>query len=66
MKLKCPECGAEVLRRVHADHKVIVVVFKCFFSATFDEGLSDEDMQSKLDEFKRSGKMAEWVRKPML
>ena len=59
-QLKCPECGEPVLSHVIDDQKNIeVVVFKCLFSATFDRGISPEDAQKKLAEFKSSGKMRE-------
>lgn len=40
-----------------------VVIFKCFFSATFDKGISPEEAQKRLKEFKSSGKMEEWLKR---
>ena len=61
--LKCPECGEGVLS-THIEEDTETVVFKCMFSATFDRGVSPEDAQKKLDEFKSSGKMLEWLKEP--
>lgn len=60
--LKCPECGEGVLH-TNIEEDVEVVVFRCLFSATFDRGVSVEDAQKKLDEFKKSGRMQKWLEK---
>lgn len=62
-KLKCPECGEDEQFR-SGNNRTVMVLFKCGFSATFDAGLSEEEMQKKLDEFKASGKMDEWIKRP--
>lgn len=59
-QLKCPECGEAVLH-YHIEEDCESVVFRCLFSATFDRGISPENAQRKLDEFKKSGKMQEWL-----
>ena len=59
-QLKCPRCDKEELSRKEGivnGKRVVVVIFKCFFSATFEEGLTDQEMQKRLDEFEKSGKM---------
>ena len=59
-ELKCPRCGKEELSRkdgIVNGKRVVTVIFKCFFSATFEEGLTDKEMQKRLDEFEKSGKM---------
>jgi hypothetical protein len=67
MELKCPECGAEVLSRYQdSEHGLLVIIFKCLFSATFEDNLTNEEMQRRLDEFKSSGRMLEWLKKPIL
>jgi len=63
MTLHCPRCGADVLTTRHdSQKKVIVVIFKCIFSATFDDDLSEDEMQKQLDKFESSGKMEEWIK----
>lgn len=63
MTLYCPKCKApEIFRNEH--EYGITVIFACFFSATFDKGLTDEQMQEKLNRFLKSGKMYEWLKKP--
>ena len=51
--LVCPRCGdGELFRRegkVNGE-RVMTVVFKCFFAATFEEGLTDQEMQRRLDQ----------------
>lgn len=60
--LKCPECGASVLHtNIDTVRDIEVVVFRCLFSATFDRGISPEDAQKRLDEFKSSGNMQKWL-----
>lgn len=60
--LKCPECGEGVLA-THIEEDNETVVFKCLFSATFDRGVQPEEAQKKLNEFKSSGRMLEWLQK---
>jgi predicted nucleic acid-binding Zn-ribbon protein len=62
LNLKCPECGKKVLR-YHIEEDNEVAVFECLFSAMFDRGISPEEAQKKLDEFKSSGKMEEWLKR---
>lgn len=62
--LKCPECGEGVLN-VQEAPDFDIVVFNCMFSATFDKGITAEDAQKRLNEFKASGRMEEWLRKPL-
>lgn len=57
--LKCPKCGEPDIERDHVftrsgERRVVDITFKCLFSATFDEGLTDEEMQKKLQEFNDS------------
>lgn len=40
-----------------------VVIFNCFFSATFEKEISPEEAQKRLNEFKSSGKMEEWLKR---
>ena len=50
--LVCPRCGEEELFRREGKvngERVMTVVFKCFSAATFEEGLTDEEMQRRLD-----------------
>lgn len=61
-KLKCPECGQVVLT-THIERNLEVVVFRCLFSATFDRGIQPEEAQARLDEFKTTGKMADWLKR---
>lgn len=58
MELECPECGkppkwVTILK----NQKIKIVVFECFFSGTFDFDQNPEEMQKKLDESKRAGKL---------
>lgn len=55
-KLKCPECGAEtVFYTIDENANVEVVVFECLFSATFDRGISPEEAERLLEEYKAGG-----------
>ena len=50
--LVCPRCGeGELFRRESKvnGERVMTVVFNCFFAATFEEGLTDQEMQRRLD-----------------
>mgnify|MGYP001560535008 FL=1 len=62
INLKCPECGCMPLHIFVPDNddKVKVVIFKCFFSATFNISDATEQMQQKLDEAKKTGKLKEF------
>lgn len=63
-ELRCPECGAVVLStHIDEQNNAEVVIFKCFFSAVFERGISVEDAQKKLDEFKSSGEMLKWLKR---
>ena len=58
--LKCPDCGQGVIEVIpHNDDKinVKVVIFECLFSATFNMEDSLNEMQQKLDEAKKTGKL---------
>ena len=51
--LKCPRCGERELFRRQGTvngERVMTVVFKCFFAATFEEGFTDQEMQKRLDQ----------------
>lgn len=52
-KLKCPECGAPVIF-THIDEatNTETVMFKCLFAGTFDRGISPEEAQRRLEEYK--------------
>jgi uncharacterized Zn finger protein len=60
VNLKCPECG-EVPSIIRAENNLLVVVFKCMFSATFNVDITPEEAQKRLDEFKTSGNMQKWL-----
>ena len=59
----CPRCGeGELFRRegkVNGE-RVMTVVFKCFFAATFEEGLTDQEMQRRLDQMSN---LEEWSKR---
>lgn len=64
--LKCPECGKGVLNtHIDEQHNVEVVIFDCLFSATFDRGIQPEEAQKKLNEFKTSGGLQDWLERGM-
>lgn len=49
--LKCPFCSAPECRRfVSEEAGVEVVLFECFFSVTFEAGLSEEEKARRLEE----------------
>lgn len=62
--LECPACGApEIFRQKIGDK--LVVIFGCLLSVTLDANKSDIENQQILDEWKRTGKMEEWLKKPL-
>jgi len=64
--LHCPKCKSKETFRKKITEGQLVIIFKCMFSSTFDLGLSDEEMQKKLDEFESSGEFDKWLEKPLI
>ena len=58
MELECPECGKPPKWVTPLKtQKVKIVLFECLFSATFDIDQNVEEMQKRLDEAKKTGKL---------
>lgn len=58
--LKCPECKKgviQVIPLIDENQKIKVVVFECLFSGTFNLWDNLAEMQQKLDEAKKLGKL---------
>ncbi|MEM2188713.1 MAG: hypothetical protein QXT16_08455 [Candidatus Caldarchaeum sp.] len=56
--LRCPFCSAQEQMRFVSDEGLEVVVFECFFSVTFEAGLSEEEKERRLEEAK-AGKLGQ-------
>lgn len=58
MELKCPECGKPPKWvTMPPNQKIKIVVFECLFSATFDINQNVKEMQKRLNEAKKTGKL---------
>ena len=60
----CPDCRAKESQRFK-NKNTVTIFYECGFSATFEIGLTEEEMQKRLYDFKVSGKMDEWSKKPL-
>ena len=62
--LECPECGEpEILRKRVGDEQG--VVFSCMLSVILPADCDDVELQRRLDEWKRTGKLEEWLKTPL-
>jgi len=62
--LKCPRCGRpEIFRWRGGDMQI--VFFECLMSTVLPVDKSDEELQSMLNEWEKSGEMEKWLRKPL-
>jgi len=62
--LECPQCGKPEIKRIKQDN-VQHVLFGCMLMVTLPTDKNDIELQSILDEWKRTGGLEEWLKKPL-
>ena len=61
--MECPQCGEpEILRKEEGD--TLDVIFGCLLYVRLDARKDDVENQCILDEWKRTGGLEAWLRKP--
>jgi len=63
-KLECPQCGQPEIKRIKQGN-VQHVLFGCMLMVTLPTDKNDVQLQHQLDEWKRTGGLEEWLKKPM-
>jgi len=62
--LECPQCGQPEIKRIKQGN-VQHVLFGCMLMVTLPADKDDVQLQHQLDEWKRTGGLEEWLKKPM-
>lgn len=64
--LKCPICQAPEHQRLRSwSEDLVVVIFKCGFSASFKASTPETEKQKLLEKAKADGAIERWLRKPL-
>jgi hypothetical protein len=62
--LECPQCGEPEIKRFRQGN-VQRVLFACMLMVTLPADEDDVTLQRQLDEWKRTGGLEAWLKKPM-
>jgi len=62
--LECPQCGEPEIKRFRQGNTQHVL-FACMLMVTLPADEDDVELQQRLDEWKRTGGLEAWLKKPM-
>ena len=62
--LECPQCGEPEIKRIRQGN-VQHVLFGCMLMVTLPADKDDVELQSQLDEWKRTGGLEAWLKEPL-